>query len=192
VGIILREERQDKIVELIKEKRNLKITEISQILNVSDMTVHRDIKPLLDEGFIMKTFGGITLVREEPGKAQNMNECNMCHCQINPRFAFKLILKEDKIEDTCCAHCGIIRHFQLGEKVVQSLSYDFLIGTTVSSYLAWFVFDSSIKVGCCMPQILTFGNKEYADKFVQAFGGEVLDFQETLDKICNKQVRGKR
>ncbi|WP_420489429.1 hypothetical protein [Neobacillus drentensis] len=54
------------------------------------------------------------------------------------------------------------------------------------------MFDSSIKVGCCMPQILTFGNKEYADKFVQAFGGEVLDFQETLDKICNKQVRGKR
>lgn len=184
--LILQLERQDKIKELIKARRNLKISEISEILNVSEMTVHRDIKPLIDEGVIMKTFGGITLVREVPGKSESINECILCNCQINPRFAYKIILPENKIEEACCNHCGIIRHFQLGSSVIQALCSDFLTGTTVSSIVAWYVFDSTIKVGCCTPQILPFVEKEYADKFATAFGGKVMNFQDTMEKICKR------
>ncbi|WP_458411809.1 DeoR family transcriptional regulator [Schinkia sp. CFF1] len=184
--LILQSERQSKIKELIMERRNLKISEISEILQVSEMTVHRDVKPLIEEGIIMKTFGGITLVREEPGKPERINECILCNCQINPRFVYKIILPENKIEDACCAHCGLIRHFQLGERVIQALCSDFLTGTTVSSVIAWYVFESTIKVGCCKPQILPFEHKDYADKFASSFGGKVINFQGALEKICKR------
>ncbi|NHC39793.1 DeoR family transcriptional regulator [Bacillus sp. MM2020_1] len=181
---MLQSERQDKIKELIKERRNLKISEISEIFQVSEMTVHRDIKPLVNEGVIMKTFGGITLVREIPGNPESNNECILCNSQINPRFVYKIILPENRIEDTCCALCGLVRQFQLGESVIQALCFDFLTGTTVSSFLAWYVFESSIRVGCCKPQILTFERKDYAEKFVSSFGGKVMNFQEAIEKIC--------
>lgn len=51
--------------------------------------------------------------------------------------------------------------------------------------------DSSLRVGCCRPQILSFENKEYADKFAQAFDVEVLSFQETFKKVNIKEVREK-
>ncbi|MGF6949011.1 hypothetical protein QF028_001516 [Neobacillus sp. B4I6] len=147
---------------------------------------------LVEEGYIMKTFGGITLVREVPGVIQNVNECVLCNCQIISRFVYKLILPNNIIENACCAHCGIIRQYQLGDNVIQALCNDFLTDRTVSASLAWFVMNSSLRVGCCRPQILSFENKEHADKFVQAFGGKVFSFQETLESIHIKQVREKR
>src|SRR5690625_7888217 len=59
-------ERQNRIKELIQVKHNMKISELSKELCVSEMTVHRDLKPLIDAGIVIKTFGGISLVTEYP------------------------------------------------------------------------------------------------------------------------------
>lgn len=159
----------------------MKISELSNELNVSEMTIHRDIKPLIDEGFVMKTFGGVTLANNEKSEHHHSTQCIICSREINERLAYRLILANNKIEVACCAHCGLLRQRQLGESVIQAICPDFLKQTTISASLAWFVMDTSIHMGCCHPQVLTFEWKEHADKFVKGFGGEVFSFNKAIE-----------
>jgi DNA-binding MarR family transcriptional regulator len=176
-------ERRERIMRLIKERKNLKISDLKEILGVSEMTIHRDIKPLIEEGLIMKSFGGITLVRETPGQMADRDDCVLCNRAVNQRFSYRLILKNNTIEETCCPHCGLIRHNQLGEEVLEGLCNDFLLETTISTRFTWFIFDSTINIGCCIPQILAFENKENAEKFIKGFGGTVHNFNQAIEKV---------
>src|SRR5690625_126768 len=63
VNCMLPIERQNQIKKLIQEKENIKISELSKNFSVSEMTIHRDLKPLIAEGLIVKTFGGISLAQ---------------------------------------------------------------------------------------------------------------------------------
>jgi len=179
-------ERQKRIKELIKENQSMKISELSKELGVSEMTVYRDIKPLIDEGFVMKTFGGITLVSDPKSEHLHSKQCIICSREINERLAYRLILPNNKMEAACCAHCGLLRHRQLGDKVIQAICPDFLKQTTISAPLAWYVMDTSVHMGCCHPQVLTFEWKEHADKFVKGFGGKVYSFSEAVEAIFQK------
>lgn len=180
-------ERQNRIRELITKQHNMKISELSKILGVSEMTVHRDVKTLIDEGYVTKTFGGITLRNEESDSA--LHHCVICHKRIEEKLAYRLILPESKIETACCAHCGLIRHAQLQDQVVQAICYDFLNQTTISAPLASYVMNTSIDMGCCQPQVLTFNLKEHAVNFVKGFGGNVYSFKDAMD-INNKNMAG--
>ena len=75
-------ERKKQIKELIVNRKTLKISELSKIFSVSEMTIHRDIKTMVESGFIEKTFGGISLVNQEYNVSNN-NECVVCHRGIN-------------------------------------------------------------------------------------------------------------
>ncbi|WP_088052077.1 DeoR family transcriptional regulator [Virgibacillus dakarensis] len=184
-------ERQNRIKELVRDKQNIKITDLSELLGVSEMTIHRDIKPLINEGVVMKTFGGISLVREQqPGNHSNVEVCVFCSRKIQDRLAYRLILSNNETEMACCAHCGLLRHRQLGKKVVQAICPDFFKQTTISAPLAWYVVDASVDIGCCKPQVLTFEQKEPADNFVKGFGGQVYTFSEVIEVIFQKMNGG--
>src|SRR5690625_4620171 len=43
-------ERINRIKEIVTDKQTIKISELSKILNVSEMTIHRDLKPLIADG----------------------------------------------------------------------------------------------------------------------------------------------
>jgi DeoR/GlpR family transcriptional regulator of sugar metabolism len=179
-------ERQNRIRELIANQHTMKISELSGILGVSEMTIHRDIKPLIDEGYISKTFGGITLKYVPVTPHASLDHCVICHKTINEKLAYRIILAGSKIETACCAHCGLIRHHQLHDDKVQAICYDFLNQTTISASLATYVMDTSINIGCCQPQVLSFNLKEHAEKFVKGFGGTVYTFEEAMEKNRNK------
>ncbi|WP_407272978.1 DeoR family transcriptional regulator [Radiobacillus sp. PE A8.2] len=176
-------ERQNRIKDLIQKKHNMKISELSRELEVSEMTIHRDLKPIIEEGFIIKTFGGITLVRDRSNEASNSEECVFFSRMINEKLAYRLILPNNKIELACCAHCGLLRHRQLGEEVIQAISQDFLRQTTISAPLTWYVMDTSVHIGCCQPQVLLFEWHEHANKFVKGFGGKVYSFSEAMEAV---------
>jgi len=53
--------RLKNILSLLQQKEKVTISEISSILNVSDMTVRRDLKEMQKEGFIKRTHGGAVL-----------------------------------------------------------------------------------------------------------------------------------
>src|SRR5690606_5962372 len=102
---------------------------------------------------------------------------------------YQLILANDKIETACCAHCGLLRHRQLGEEVSHALCHDFLLHTTISAPTTWYVMDSSLPISCCQPQILTFERCDHAEKFVLGFGGNVHLIKEAINIVYEK-MRG--
>ncbi|MBO1002242.1 DeoR family transcriptional regulator [Pseudogracilibacillus auburnensis] len=179
-------ERLNRIKELIQEKKNIKIAELSSELNVSEMTIHRDLKPLVEEGLIVKTFGGISLAESKPMEPNDT--CIYCSRTINEKMAYRLILPNNKIEIACCAHCGLLRHQQLGDEVIQAICYDFFRQTTISAQLASFVMDTTIDMGCCQPQVLSFEWQDHAQKFVKGFGGNVYPFDEAMETVFNKMT----
>ncbi|MCH1627908.1 DeoR family transcriptional regulator [Ferdinandcohnia quinoae] len=178
-------ERQNKIREWIKTENTLKVSEISKRLGVSEMTIYRDVKPLVEEGLVLKTSGGITLTTT-PEHIQNKNNCTYCHKPIHSGMAYRLILNNEQIETTCCPHCGLLRHKQLGDKVVQAICSDFLRHTTISALHASYVLDTSLHVECCQPQVLVFEYQEHAKKFIKGFGGSVYTFSEAMTKVDQK------
>ncbi|NBI28962.1 DeoR family transcriptional regulator [Chengkuizengella marina] len=181
---MLPSERRKQILNYIREKKSLKIVQLSEWLGVSEMTIHRDIKPLVEEGLIIKTFGGISLNQER--NEVNKQDCVYCYSPINQRLAYRLILQDQRIETTCCAHCGLLRHKQLGDEVLQAICPDFLMQTTISTTSAWFLMDTSLDLGCCQPQVLSFQHKEHASKFALGFGGTIYSFSEALHLVFNQ------
>ena len=179
-------ERKQKIEELIIERKTIKISQLSEEMGVSEMTIHRDIKPLIAEGMITKTFGGITLAAEQEKKSEETDTCDFCAGELTERLIYRIFLKGNKTMTACCAHCGVLKHRELKSDVTQAICRDFLLQTTISANQAWYVIDSSLPVGCCKPQVLTFEAEEYANRFVTGFGGEVYRFEDTLDIIYER------
>ncbi|MFM1654379.1 DeoR family transcriptional regulator [Brevibacillus sp. B_LB10_24] len=194
--MMLPKERQAKIREWLESKHSLKISELSKWLGVSEMTVHRDLKPLIESGVAEKVFGGIALARPKPGSAEQppaADECALCQRKIEQRLAYRLILEGNRIESTCCAHCGLLRQKQWGDQVIQAICYDFLSHTTVSARTAWYVLETSIDIRCCQPQVLTFERRNHAEGIVKGFGGIVMSFEEALayiDKSMGRECPG--
>lgn len=57
-------ERRKKILHLINERGQIKITELSKILNCSEVTLRSDIRQLDQEGLLLRTHGGAMKIEE--------------------------------------------------------------------------------------------------------------------------------
>jgi DeoR family transcriptional regulator, glycerol-3-phosphate regulon repressor len=69
--------RREEILRMARAQGDCSITELASHLKVSDETIRRTIKPLIDEGLIQKVHGGIVLVddsRQEPPFQRRMQE----------------------------------------------------------------------------------------------------------------------
>src|SRR5699024_6698499 len=71
-------ERINRIKEIVTDKQTIKISELSKILNVSDITIHRDLNPLIADGYLFKTFCGVMLTNEQSDKQNNTDQCVIC------------------------------------------------------------------------------------------------------------------
>ncbi len=56
---MLKKERHEKILNLVKEKRVIKLKELAKYFGISLVTVRRDVEELEKEGLIKKIYGGI-------------------------------------------------------------------------------------------------------------------------------------
>ena len=63
------EERQNRIVELVSEKGNIQVDRLAQILDVSQMTIRRDLDKLDREGIIERRQD--VYKRQRPLRAQD-------------------------------------------------------------------------------------------------------------------------
>lgn len=187
---LLASERQKQIKELIVSRKTLKISELSEIFKVSEMTIHRDIKAMVESGFIEKTFGGISLINQE-SNVPNGNECVVCHRSIHPRLSCRLILTKNRMEVACCTHCGFIRRQMLGHEVIEILCCDFFTNTTISAMNAWFVMNTTVDMSCCQPQSLPFNQREHAEGFVRGFGGTVETYMGAIKKVAGQKEESK-
>lgn len=179
-------ERQKQIKRILESKKTVKISELSNELQVSEMTIRRDLKPFIQDGSVMKTFGGVSLATPISMNDTAKNTCIFCHRALHQKMTYKLIRKNAETEFACCAHCGLLRQAQLNGEVTHAICYDFLTKTTISAPLAFYVMDTSLDTGCCKPQVLTFEWQDHANKFVKGFGGKVYPFEEALSILQQK------
>ncbi|MGE7216735.1 DeoR family transcriptional regulator [Priestia koreensis] len=179
-------DRQHQILEWLHQEETLRVSDISNRLNVSEMTVYRDLKPLIDSNQVIKTSNGIALRKEEPIFA---NRCSYCAKEGTGRLSIQIITHQQQIEHTCCAHCGLMRYEQMKEQVAQVIGRDFLLDTTVSAKMATFLIDSELAVQCCDPQVLVFASANDAKRFQAGFGGLICSFDEAI-KIIHDKMNG--
>ena len=62
-------ERQGRILEILAEQRGVRVSALSELLGVSEMTIRRDLERLETEGLLSRTHGGAILkqhIVEEP------------------------------------------------------------------------------------------------------------------------------
>ena len=72
---MLTEQRYAKILELLEAQKSITVTEVRELLDISESTVRRDIVALHKAGKLTKVFGGAvalenTVIHEEPTVAQ--------------------------------------------------------------------------------------------------------------------------
>lgn len=179
-------ERQEHIKQVLETRKTVKISELSNELQVSEMTIRRDVKPFIKNGSVIKTFGGVSLATSSRKSETMKDTCIFCHRTLHQKMTYKLIRTNGNTEFACCAHCGLLRQMQLKNEVTHTICYDFLKQTTISAPIAFFVMDTSLDIGCCKPQVLTFEWREHANKFIQGFGGKVYNFEEALSILQQK------
>lgn len=61
-------ERMRIIKNYLHTKKKVSVNELSKMLNVSEVTIRRDLEKLEDEGFLIRTHGGAVLKKQEKSK----------------------------------------------------------------------------------------------------------------------------
>lgn len=67
------EERQQKIYDIICHRRAVKVTELSNLLNISEVTIRRDLDELQRQKLVLRTHGG-AMAAYSVGRAVNSQE----------------------------------------------------------------------------------------------------------------------
>ncbi len=174
---VFKEHRQQKILDLLREKRALTTADLRQLLGVSAMTVHRDLSDLAEAGLVERVHGGVLLA----GARGSGSVCAHCGKETNPRTAFIIHLKNGQALQACCAHCGLSL-IDLHPEVVSGLTADFLHGTMTNVKTATYLLHADLSV-CCTPSALSFASREEAARLQAGFGGKVLELSEALHEL---------
>lgn len=176
-------DRQARIVAWLKEDNSLTNKALAERLNVSLMTVHRDLDKLTREGVVRKVHGGVVLAPQALQTSNLEINCQLCGGRVRNRTAFTMTTKAGERADACCPHCGLLLLQQV-EGISSALTVDFLYGRRVNVYRATFVIDSDVRV-CCIPSVICFAAKEDALKFQNGFSGQVMDFTQVTQHLLD-------
>jgi hypothetical protein len=170
--------RQEKILAWLQESPYLTIEDLAIRLNVSAMTIHRDLAALVEAGEVEKVHGGVTLARPKatPPTSPPSATCALCATPVNPRT--HTVLQQDEGQCACCPHCGLLMLRQSTRASVL-LTRDFLYGRMVNARTAFYVYQSEVSL-CCEPSVLAFANQWDAERFQRGFAGQVFPFLTML------------
>jgi DeoR family transcriptional regulator, copper-sensing transcriptional repressor len=180
-------ERQQQILTWVEEEGTLRVSEISSRLGVSEMTVYRDLKPLLENNKITKTSTGISAAIQDDSKRKD--RCVYCLKPATNRKSVQLIKTDHSIEQTCCPHCGLLRYQDIGDVVAQIMCRDFLTDVTISGKTATYLIGANLNLNCCHPQVIAFDSRMQASQFQKGFGGTLHSFHEAISLI-SKEMQG--
>ena len=179
-------ERQQKILELLRERKTLKIDELVEQFQVSLMTIHRDLRNLAAKGLVTKVHGGVTLPRMLPKNEALSNRCALCNNPVPMRTAFIIHGNSGETLHACCSHCGLLLLSRQEGNVI-ALTTDFLYGQMASVQEATYLVESTVDA-CCTPSVLSFTRQEDAQRFQHGFGGQMLNFEQAQKYLQNAMM----
>ena len=170
--------RQHEILRLVNDKSYVSVEELRQTLGISQATAYREIQELSQMGLAAKVSGGVSRIEH------TSTRCVQCNGETNSRTTFIIEQEDGKKLSACCSHCGMMA-LASNSEVKTAMTIDFVYGKMLNVSQAWYVLNSDV-VLCCSPSILSFSNREDANRFTLGFGGEVMDFanaQKSLNKM---------
>ena len=173
--------RKKQILAWLKLEKSLLISDISKRLNVSEMTIYRDIKPLIESNEALKIPNGIGL--PYPYGLRD-DQCISCLKTIHTRLRFQIRYENGKIENLCCANCGLFRFKETNEKVTKIACNDYLTDHSIEAQKATYLLYTELELNCCQPQAITFESRIHARQFQSGFGGDVYNFEEAMRVIA--------
>ena len=97
-GPVLARQRQERILETVRAHGGAKVSELVNLLNVSEMTVRRDIATLAGRGLVARVHGGATVLdgrsADEPGflakSAMALRESSVTY-SVNSAFVLRQV-----------------------------------------------------------------------------------------------------
>ena len=172
------EERRDFILNRLQEQGSIQIAEISETLQVSKMTIHRDLVLLEQLGHLRRIHGGAVPSAGAPSKdgeartlpSSKSGECLICTRPPTQHLLYALTTRSGEQRQACCPHCGVSAHLFYGDQIVMALTADYLSGKLHAAQNSHFLCGSEA-APCCRPSILTFEDEEMARRFQRGFGG---------------------
>jgi DeoR/GlpR family transcriptional regulator of sugar metabolism len=99
MGVALKDERQQQILERVREHRRVTVSELSRSFQVSDVTIRRDLRELAARGMVRRAHGGAivaTPAPPEPPVVQRMSQAESCKSCIG-RAAAALVRDGDSV-----------------------------------------------------------------------------------------------
>jgi len=71
--------RQDQILELLKENKIVKVADLANQFDTSELTIRKDLNELSEKGKVFRTFGGATQIKviESPLQERRKNNANL-------------------------------------------------------------------------------------------------------------------
>jgi DNA-binding Lrp family transcriptional regulator len=169
-------ERQEQILAWLRKHHTLTIEAISTRLNVSAMTVHRDLNELERGGLVEKMHGGVALAGYGTRDlGLTARSCHLCEMPVSARTTMLIQIEREPLY-ACCPHCG----FLMLDDTAQALSVlvrDFIYGRMVNALQAVFLLQSDISL-CCMPCTLAFSSLQDAERFQRGFNGWIANFEQ--------------
>ncbi len=178
-------DRRKKILEILEEKGEATVKELSNIFNVSEMTIYRDVKLLEKEGLIKRKHGSVLLNSTENTDEKIIKTCPICEKPITRTHPYRIVIKGTRAVEACCEHCGLMLHQKYENEEVSAITYDFITEKPVNVLDAYYVVGSSA-VPCCSPSVIPFISKDDAEKFQRGFGGKVMSFIQAYQEIINR------
>ena len=182
----LPENRLQRILSLLQTADALTIRELAENLTVSQMTIHRDLNKLAEDGLILKIHGGAKLASETATPPNAALICDMCHQPISPRHAFILDCSDNEQKSACCPHCGLMMN--CGENTPRiALATDFIYGRKTNALSASYLVGSVVTV-CCSPSVLVFADAKDGQRFQRGFGGELMNHAQTQAHLRHTHI----
>lgn len=188
-------ERRGKILAQIKEAGSIQVTELSDALQVSKMTIHRDLALLEEKGALKRIHGGAVPVagadsheeKSVPLPHSKSGECLICTRPPTQHLLYTMTSRTGERCQACCPHCGISAHILYGDKIVMALTADYLTGKLHAAQTSWFLL-GSVAAPCCHPSILTFEDEQMVRRFQTGFGGTVGRLNDAIKYLREEMV----